>query len=384
MCYDECKIFGTEKSMIFAKHWAGAFSSIVILVLLNLSSSACHPTVSRKNQPLSLKSQAPNSHVVVKGVASPECLQQGRSAVLQRYGDCEALRDILQMTLPFDCEEASLVPSLDGPMTSSVPIMNVMTEAVKNLPWRFAKDSVDFITPYCRNDSDYYGQFCMAGDIESAKDLYNSTDLFKTLPLALGALAKEIRSKNKVNFVDVVRPLFPDTLEGKRKAVLLAGFIGLDNNATQFNRLQADLLKFNRYDDYAAMFPYTEGFAAFPSKNFESVGVDFMNVTFATRTGVAMFPGLQPNSTQTYKGYAGVYLGCKFAMQKYSKQLILSEAYSIGYSYQAIKIATSLGKPLKELKSDIAQYDKQGKITGEMMRAGAEYGYDLCSESVVP
>ncbi|MEY4063957.1 MAG: hypothetical protein RIR26_165 [Pseudomonadota bacterium] len=285
-----------------------------------------------------------------------------------------------ETALEFDCKEASKINSLREPVSTANSAMENINQLVAKVPNGFVKDSVTILKPYCRNDNDLYGPFCMAADIDAAAELSEDTELTLLIPQAVHALGQEIAGANEIDFYKTLSRVLPANLENRtRRVALLAGFLGLDDNAVQADRLKANLLKLKRLDDYAKVFPALTQYAIFPPQNQNDYSRDFLAVLFATRTGVATLPGVAEGESQTYKAYAGFHLGCRMAILKRTSALAETEAYSMGYAYQMTKLGARLRKPLRQLLADAKTLDAHGRNTGEKMKAGARHGFTVCS-----
>ncbi|MBM3381676.1 MAG: hypothetical protein FJY29_04465 [Betaproteobacteria bacterium] len=291
--------------------------------------------------------------------------------------------DELETALEFDCKESLKIRSLNEPVTTANTAMNNITRLVAKVPNGFVKDSVAILKPYCRNENDLYGPFCMAADVESAAEITQDKELIALLPQAVNALGKEIANSTEVDFNQILARSLPATLNNRTQRIaLLAGFLGLDDNAVQADRLKANLLKEKRLEEYARVFPALTQYAVFPAQGQNDYSRDFLAVLFSIRTGLATLPGVAEGENQTYKAYAGFYLGCRMAQLKRSAALAELEAYSMGYAYQMTKLAARLRKPIDQLVADTRKLDAHGKKTGEKMKAGARHGFEVCSKSL--
>jgi hypothetical protein len=285
-----------------------------------------------------------------------------------------------ETALEMDCKEASKLRNLSEPVSTSNSAMESITRLVAKIPSGFVKDSVTILKPYCRSDNELYGPFCMAADVESAYAISRDKELLALVPQAVLDIGSEISKTSDIDFYQILSRTLPAGLNDRNSRVaLLAGFLGLDDNAVQADRLKANLLFERRLDDYAKAFPALTQYATFPAQNGNDYSKDFLALLFSTRTGLATLPGVADGETQTYKAYAGLYLGCRMAQLGRSAALTENEAFSMGYAYQMTKLGARLGKPLNQLIADAKKLDAHGKKTGEKMKAGARFGYRICA-----
>jgi hypothetical protein len=247
------------------------------------------------------------------------------------------------------------------------------------LPFQFIDNSLEILSPYCRNEESWFGHFCMAGDVDSANLITSRQDLINKLSKAVLLISKAVDQQNKFNLIDVLSPLFDKNQRERRSLVLLASFLGLDDNGVQTSRLMANLLYSNDYENYSKLFPVFFQMGDLPA--IEG-GSDYTNhlskLLYATRVGNARFPGLKKDQIKTYKAWAGVYFGCRMAILDHSRWSVGAEGYAMGYSYEIIKTKNALGKPLEEVFDSLGKYHRKGQETGAMMKTGTLYGYDLC------
>jgi hypothetical protein len=287
-----------------------------------------------------------------------------------------------QTAIEFDCKEASKIRSLNNPVITANPAMESINKLVSKLPNGFVKDSVSILRPYCRKDNEFYGPFCMAADIDSAAVISQDKDMLALIPFAVHELGSEISRHDEVNLYEILDRKAPSQLLRRSfRLALIAGFLGLDDNAVQADRLKANLIFEGRLQDYAKVFPALTQYATFPVYKSIDYSKDFLAVLYSTRTGIATLPGVKDDETQTYKAYAGFYLGCRMADLGHAQSAVETEAFNMGYGYQMTKLGMRLGKPLKELIADTKKLDSAGRRTGEKMQAGSRLGYQLCKTS---
>lgn len=290
--------------------------------------------------------------------------------------------DELETALEFDCKESAKVSTLTEPVITANSAMENITKLVSKVPNGFVKDSVMILKPYCRSDNDLYGPFCMAADIDAAAEVVKDRELVALIPKAVNDLGREISTANEIDFNATLNKTLPAQLANRTQRIaLLAGFLGLDDNAVQADRLKANLLKEKRLEEYARVFPALTQYAVFPAQGQIDYSRDFLAILFATRTGLATLPGVAEGDSQTYKAYAGFHLGCRMAQLKRTSALAEVEAYSMGYAYQMTKLGARLRKPIQQLIVDAKKLDAHGKNTGEKMKAGARHGFEVCSRA---
>ncbi len=309
-----------------------------------------------------------------------QCAQTSFNA-LQRVWPSAGLNPAdFETALELDCKESSKIRSLNEPVTSANSAMDSVSKLVAKLPNGFVKDSVNILRPYCRSDNELYGPFCMAADIDSAFALAQDKELLALIPEAVHTIASEIAQQPEVDFFQILDRTLPSKLINRNPRIaLLAGFLGLDDNAVQADRLKANLLFEKRMDEYARVFPALTQYATFPPQNGIDYSKDFLALLFSTRTGMATLPGVADGETQTYKAYAGLHLGCRMAQLGRSAALTENEAFSMGYAYQMTKLGARLRKPLNQLIADAKKLDAHGRKTGEKMKAGARFGFKVCA-----
>lgn len=306
--------------------------------------------------------------------ACPSALEQ----TLNHYEGKITSEDI-SITLNFDCKESQLIESLDMPYHDSHETMSQFFEVLDLLPFKFIDNSLNILKPYCRNEKTWFGPFCMAGDVDSAKLITRRQDLIDKLPEAILLISQAVDQQEKFNLIDVLRPLFKTNLEGRRSLVLLASFLGLDDNGVQTSRLMANLLYTRDFKNYSRLFPVFFQMGDLPAVRGEPDYTNhFGKLLFATRVGNARFPGLNKNQSKTYKAWAGVYFGCRMAILGHSRWSVGAEGHAMGYSYEILKIKNNLGKPINELMNTLGKYHSKGQETGTMMKIGTLYGHDLC------
>jgi hypothetical protein len=310
------------------------------------------------------------------------CAVESFKALERTWPATRLAPDDLETALEFDCKESAKVNSLTEPVATANSAMDSISKLVAKIPNGFVKDSVTILKPYCRNDNDLYGPFCMAADIDSAAELSKDKELVALIPTAVNTLGREIAISTEIDFNLVLAKSLPAQLNNRAQRIaLLAGFLGLDDNAVQADRLKANLLKEKRLDEYAQVFPALTQYAIFPQQGQMDYSRDFLAVLFATRTGLATLPGVAEGESQTYKAYAGFHLGCRMAQLKRSSALAEAEAYNMGYAYQMTKLGARLRKPINQLLADAKKLDTHGRNTGEKMKAGARHGFEVCSKN---
>lgn len=308
------------------------------------------------------------------------CALQSFEALQKNWPQTPLNASELETALEFDCKEAAKVRTLDEPVITASSAMDSISKLVSKIPNGFVKDSVTILRPYCRSDNDIYGPFCMAADIDSAAELVRDKELIALLPQAVHEIGTEIRNQPEVDFYQILDRKLPAQLPKRKvRIALLAGFLGLDDNAVQADRLKANLLFEKRLDEYAKVFPALTQYALFPPQNENDYSKDFLALLFSTRTGLATLPGVPEGDSQTYKAYAGLHLGCRMAQLGRSAALTESEAFSMGYAYQMTKLGARLRKPLNQLIADAKKLDAHGRNTGEKMKAGARFGFKVCA-----
>jgi hypothetical protein len=295
------------------------------------------------------------------------CASAAEAAVLRRLPAISAEAEAVRTVAKFDCGEAALLKDLDHPASTANARFEKVVELLEKLPVDFSRKSLDYVTPYCRTDSDYYGSFCMGSDIEAAKDVFNDPELLNTVPAAVRAVAQAAARGGSIDLVKTVAAVMPPWAD-RAKAVKLAGFLGLDDNGVQTDRLKADLLLARRYDDYALVFvPLSQMFSGHYS-DYED-GTYFPMLLFTTRTGTATLPGLGAGTKKTYKAFSAMYLGCKLARDGFNRDFIKAQAGSLGFFYEAIKT--------RDL-NDVGKFVSLGFQTAGVMRTASDYGQSLC------
>lgn len=295
------------------------------------------------------------------------CANDAEAAVLRRLPALGAEAEAVRALAKFDCGEAALLKDLDHPVVTADARFEKVVEALEKLPVDFSRKSLDYVTPYCRTDSGYYGSFCMASDIEAAKDVFNDPELLDNLPAAVSAVARAAARGGSVDLVRTVAAVMPRWTD-RAKAVKLAGFLGLDDNGVQTDRLKADLLFARRYDDYARVFVPLSQMLSGHYSEYED-GTYFALVLYATRTGAATLPGLDAGTKKTYKAFSAMYLGCKLAEDGFNRDFINAQAGSLGFFYEAIKT--------RDL-NDVGKFVSLGFQTAGVMRTASDYGQGLC------
>ncbi|NBX18614.1 MAG: hypothetical protein EBR09_14760 [Proteobacteria bacterium] len=309
-----------------------------------------------------------------------QCAAEAFSAVQRAWPSVRLNPDDYETALEMDCKETSKLKNISEPVITSNSAMDSVTKLVAKIPNGFVKDSVTILKPYCRSDNELYGPFCMAADVDSAFALSQDKELLALLPQAVHDIGTEIANQSDIDFYAILNRTLPAGLRDRNeRVVLLAAFLGLDDNAVQADRLKANLLFEKRFEEYAKVFPALTQYATFPPQNGNDYSKDFLALLFSTRTGIATLSGVAEGETQTYKAYAGLYLGCRMAQLGRSAALTENEAFSMGYAYQMTKLGARLRKPLNQLIADAKKLDAHGKRTGEKMKAGARFGYKICA-----
>lgn len=306
---------------------------------------------------------------------SNPCYDPARDAIIADSPALQAREENFRYQIEFDCREAALIASIDDPVSSAqsaravfekflgVPIMPFMTRAF------------DILKPYCRSDNQDYGDFCMATDVDAARLVLNHPTMMSQLPLVMATIVEWTQSHDSINLVDAVSSVYVGPTS---EAVLLAGFIGLDDNGVQFDRLRANLLHLGRLDDYARLFGFTAQYASLADLPHS---MDLLKVLFTTRIGTATLPGVDPEATKTYKAYAGLYFGCRLAMENESPLIVKPEAYVVGAAYELLKTRELIGRSWDEISQEIPKYAAASDETGKKLSAGAAYGFRLCQNT---
>lgn len=295
------------------------------------------------------------------------CAADAEAAVYRRLPALAAEAESVNLVVKFDCGEAALIKDLDHPVVSANARFEKTVDFLERLPVDFTRKSLDYVSPYCRTDSDYYGPFCMASDIEAAKDVFGDPVLLGAVPGAVRAVAERAAAGGSIDFLGAVASAMPPGAD-RYRAVKLAGFLGLDDNGVQSDRLKADLLWAGRYDDYALVFVPLSQFIT-GRYSADDDGSYFPLLLFTTRSGTAVFPGVLEGTRKTYKAFAAMYLGCKLARDGFNREFINAQAGSLGFFYEAIK-ARSL--------NDAGAFMDKGVQTARLMRTAADLGQGLC------
>ncbi|MFZ9521776.1 MAG: hypothetical protein ACO3A4_15000 [Silvanigrellaceae bacterium] len=309
-----------------------------------------------------------------------DCAVSSFNALQKNWPAAQLNPTDFETALEFDCKESKKIRSISEPVTTASSAMESISRLVAKIPNGFVKDSVTILRPYCRNDNDLYGPFCMAADVDAAAELVQDKELVGLIPQAVHDIGSEISNQSEIDFYQVLSRTLPAKLENRTvRIALLAGFLGLDDNAVQADRLKANLLFEKRLDEYARVFPALTQYATFPAQNGIDYTKDFLALLFSTRTGIATLPGVEEGETQTYKAYAGFHLGCRMALLKRPAALAETEAFSMGYAYQMTKLGARLRKPIQQLVADAKKLDAHGRNTGDKMKAGARHGHKTCA-----
>jgi hypothetical protein len=295
------------------------------------------------------------------------CVEAAEAAVYKRLPALGAEAASVRTVAEFDCGEAALIKDLDSPVVTADTRFEKVIDILEKLPLDFSRKSLDYATPYCRAESGYYGSFCMAADIEAAKDVFNDPVLLNAIPRAVRAVARLAEGNKSIDLVKEISAVMPAGAS-RRQAVKLAGFLGLDDNGVQTDRLKADLLWAGRYEEYAAVFVPLSQFFSGHYSDYDD-GTYFPVFVFTTRAGTATLPGVQEGTRKTYKAFAAMYLGCKLAGDGFSRDFINAQAGSLGFFYEAIKT--------RDL-ANAGHYIAEGFKTAGLMRNAANYGQGLC------
>lgn len=326
---------------------------------------------------LSCKNEAVNSRALTR---FSSCAAQSFRALQQQWPSTPLAPDALETTLEFDCKESEKVQKVNEPVSTANSAMDQISKLVKKIPSGFVQDSVAILKPYCRSDNDIYGPFCMAADVDAAYLLTEDRELLQLVPKAVHILGQAISASTEVDFNAILAEKITELNDQKsRRIALLAGFLGLDDNAVQADRLKANLLRQGRLEEYARLFPALTQYTVFPPQGDIDYGRDFLAILFSTRTGLATLPGVAEGVNQTYKAYAGFHLGCRMAQLGRPAHLAEAEAYNMGYAYQMTKLAARLRKPIQQFIADAKKLHQHGKSTGDKMKAGARHGFQVCS-----
>ncbi len=303
-----------------------------------------------------------------------DCHREAINAVLRSAPDLTSRVDDFRPQIDFDCQEASLIWAIDKPAVTATEGQNLLG-GLLNAPrgLSFSKPIITILSPYCRSDNEIYGRFCMATDIDAANELLANPKLLRQLPLVVAHAASWLATQEQVNLVDAVY----DVYDGPQKeAVLLAGFLGLDDNGIQFDRLRADLLWSKRYDDYAQVFMISARYAFLGDLKLTE---NLETIFFATRIGKITLPGLEDGTRKTYKAYAGLYMGCRLAEEETPALVVAPLAFSIGASYELLKLMWSSARTWDEFRNHLEEHAAAANITGKNVSLGAIYGYSQCA-----
>lgn len=302
------------------------------------------------------------------GFRPETCVDSAEAAVYRRLPALSAEGGAVRTVVKFDCGEAALIRDLDHPVSTAGSGFSGIISLLEKLPIGFTRKSLDYITPYCRSDNAYYGRFCMATDIEAAKDVFSDPALLQAVPRAVRAAAKLAGQGGRIDLVRAVSSVMPGAK--KYQVVKLAGFLGLDDNGVQTDRLKADLLRAGRFDDYALVFVPLSQFISGHYSDYDD-GAYLARLFYATRTGAASLPVLPDGTKKTYKAFSAMYLGCKLARDGFDGGFINLQAGSLGFFYEAIKA--------RDL-ADTGPLLSAGRNTARIMRTSADYGQQLCGD----
>jgi len=316
------------------------------------------------------------SQNLLKNQSTPgSCYTKTKAALIALHPELTSQESDFEFQIKFDCRESQLISSLNKPVTSATsPETFLENIAPMMFEMPFIARAMDILKPYCRSDIEINGDYCMAADIDAAEMISNHPAMLTQLPSLLKETSRWIQNQENPDLIEVIRDKYIGT---EMEAVLLAGFIGLDDNGIQFDRLRANLLHSERYSDYAFIFRSTAQYSTLGDlADIE----DLFRIFFATRTGRATIPGTPVNTTKSYKIYAGVYFGCRLAMENEIPFFIQPEAFVIGSLYEILKLKDIFQKPWDEahIKTEIAKRAKASGVTGEQFALGSTHGFNLC------
>jgi len=303
-----------------------------------------------------------------------QCYAESKAALTAKYPYLISRESEFEFQLKFDCREAELISVISEPATSSISPLNTLeTLSPITLDLPFIARALRILKPYCRSDSEINGDYCMATDIEAAAMVSNSPAMLMQLPSLIKKTSLWIQTHENPDLVDAIEKNYAGT---RVEAVLLAGFFGLDDNGIQFDRLRANLLRMKRYSEYAFLFPSIAQYA--PLGEFDGI-MDLSRILFATRTGRATIPGTPDKTTKSYKIYAGVYFGCRLALEHEIPFLVEPESYAIGALYELIKLKDIFQSSRNGLDIEkLAKHARSGGVTGVLFSLGASFGFTKC------
>lgn len=284
--------------------------------------------------------------------------------------------EALYTSVNFDCSESKLINSIDQPYTDQLKVLGGITK-FDSIPFSPFNRFLRVMKPYCRIDNNWFGSFCMASDVDSAAYITNSMHFYKLIPKTINLLSEAAELQKPYNIVDVLSPLFTQHNLSKNDLFLFSSFLGLDDNGVQTSRLLANLLYLNKFDSYAMISIAIFQMGDLPPMGGHDFTNQFGRFLYTSRIGSAVFPGVEPYTPKTYKGWAGVYFGCRMKILGSNLASTLSQAYMAGYSYEMIKIRSLVKK--NELISSVKAQHQKASHTGGVMRSGAEYGYQNCT-----
>ena len=316
-----------------------------------------------------------SSNLFMNQSRSDSCYTQTKAALIALHPELISHESDFEFQINFDCRDSQLISSLNKPVTSATSPETVLQNVAPiALEMPFIDRALNILKPYCRSDVEVNGDYCMAADIDAAAVISNHPGMLSQLPHLIKETSHWIQIKENPDLIDVIREKYIGT---EIEAVLLAGFIGLDDNGIQFDRLRANLLHMGRYADYAYIFPSTGQYATLG--DLADID-DLFRIFFATRTGRATIHGTPIQTTKSYKIYAGVYFGCRLAMENEMPFFIQSEAFVIGALYEILKLKDIFQKPWDEahIKTEIAKRAKASAVTGKQFSFGASHGFNLC------
>lgn len=310
------------------------------------------------------------------------CADESYKTLQRTWPDAVLNPEDLRMTLEFDCHQAKQMHSITEPVSTAHPVFLSLQKLTLQFSRGFIRDSIAILKPYCQNSHEIYGSYCMALDIDAAAEITQKKYLLDLIPQAITEIGRELARNSTVDFYQILDEKMPSGIPDRNIVLAtLAGFLGLDNNALQADRLKANLLFENRLDDYAKVFPYLTQYFIFPLQDAVGRGPshDFLAILFSTRSGQAILRGLAADRKETYKAYAGLYLGCRLAQTYKKKRLIAKEAFALGFTYELTKLKVVSDLDARGFLLHAVKTHEKGSITGKMMQTGATLGYQICS-----
>lgn len=266
--------------------------------------------------------------------------------------------ELLNQQADFDCAEAAAITDPELPVHQATRL---------ELGFLF-RAAMRVLKPYCRKDSDWYGEFCMAMDVESARIVAADSQLLAKLPELLSAASRALQAKRRVDLLAEADLIFPTD---RLRAARAAGFVGLDDNGVQSDRLRALMARAGRWEDYVTLTALTANLL--PHRGQAGPGVlDFARIQMATRMGWATLPGIPEGVRKTYKAYAGLAFGCELARAGEGERKTAFLARGAGAAYELSKLVA--GHKRDASAAPLAAANQ----VGEMMAAGAAIGHARC------